>query len=93
MIEMQKRLKNENEPVVVRHLLEPLYFRGTNICTISVYVFVESFETLRSYIFNNVKARFRKKADYTEDSDFKTKGFGRGETLYRLEIEGLLKLL
>ena len=59
----------------------------------SVYVFVESFESLRSYIFNNVKARFRQSADYKEDADFRSSGFGKGPTLYRFDIDNLLRLL
>ena len=55
---MKDSLK-QNEPVVKRHLLNPLLWHGNNICTLSVYVFVESFESLRSYVFNNVKVRFR----------------------------------
>ena len=82
-----------DEPIIVRQLLNPLLYHGNNICTISVYVFVESFETLRSYIFNNVKARFRQHADYKDDKDFKTAGFGTGRTLFRFNIEDLIKLL
>ena len=54
---------------------------------------MESFETLRSHIFNNIKARFRQHTDYKEDMDFKTAGFGSGRTLYRFNIEDLIKLL
>ena len=81
------------EPVVVRQLLNPLLWHGNNICTLSVYVFVESFETLRSYIFNNVKVRFRQQNGYVEDSDFNQSGFGKGKTLYRFTFEELIKLL
>ena len=56
-------------------------------------MFVESFDSLRSFIFNNVKARFRQTADYTRDEDFRTKGFGRGQTLFRFKIDELLRLL
>ena len=63
------------------------------MCTVSVYVFVESFETLKSHIFNNVKARFRQTPDYNDDLDFCSSGFGRGPTLYRFNIENLIRLL
>jgi len=81
------------EPIVVRHLLNPLLWHGNNICTISVFVFVESFESLRSYIFNNVKVRFRQQKDFKEDEDFATSGFGRGNTLFRFTLNDLIKLL
>lgn len=63
------------------------------MCTVSVYVFVESFETLRTYIFNNMKVRVREFLDYKEDADFRSSGFGKGKTLYRFGIDDLLKLL
>ena len=74
-------------------MLNPLLYHGNNICTISVYVFVESFETLRSYIFNNVKVRFRQHADYKSETDFKLRGFGKGPTLFRWSVDELIKLL
>ena len=61
--------------------------------TISVYVFVESFDTLRSFIFNNVKMRVRDHADYKLDQDFGSSGFGRGKTHYRFEVKDLMKFL
>ena len=73
--------------------MNPLLYHGNNICTVSVYVFIESFETLKSHIFNNVKARFRQHTDYKADEDFRTAGFGSGRTLYRFNLEDLIKLL
>ena len=59
----------------------------------SVYVFVESFETLKCHIFNNMKVRFRQHIDYKEDEDFRLSGFGKGKTKYRFNIEDLIKIL
>ena len=58
-----------------------------------MYVFIESFETMRTFIFNNMKVRVRDYLDYKDDKDFSSSGFGKGKTLYRFGINDLLKLL
>ena len=45
------------------------------------------------HIFNNIKARFRQHVDYRDDEDFRTAGFGKGRTLYRFNLDDLIKLL
>lgn len=93
MKQLFKQDNEKKEPIIVRHLLKPLLYRGNNICTVSVYVFIESFESLKCHIFNNVKARFRRQADYSNDEDFKLSGLGKGPTLIRYSLKELMKLL
>ena len=73
--------------------MNPLLNYGHCVATISVYVFVENFETLRSHIFNNVKLRFRHENNYDRPECFKASGFGLGPTVSRYGIDDLIKFL
>ena len=56
---MTDNSKLDQQKVIFKKLMNPLINFTHCIATISVYVFVESFETLKSHIFNNIKLRFR----------------------------------
>ena len=79
--------------VIFKKLTNPLLFKTNNIATISVYVIVEDFETLRCHIFNNVKLRFRRENKYGSPESFNCSGFGVGPTLHRFGIDELIKFL
>ena len=74
-------------------MTNPLLFKTNNIATISVYVLIEDFETLRCHIFNNVKLRFRRENKYDTPESFNCSGFGVGPTLHRFGIDELIKFL
>ena len=73
--------------------MNPLVNYTHCIASISVYVFVENFETLRSHIFNNIKLRFRHENHFDKPEDFNKSGFGSGPTMSRYGIDDLIKFL
>ena len=94
----KQAMKNTNNnkdaaKVIFKQLTNPLLFKSSLIATISVYVLIEDFETLRSHIFNNVKLRFRKENKYDTPESFNCNGFGFGPTLHRFGIDELIKFL